>query len=222
MSESLLIAGTENTDAGSTTTAEVTGAATAATEATATQQTGTEAATTATEAPATKAEGEAAAGAKPAESAPEKYADFKLPEGQEIAPAVLTEVAALAKELNLPQDKAQKVFDAAAKQAKGQAEAQLATITSLNNEWIAAVKSDKEIGGDKLAENLASAKAAMLATSTPQLQVLLDKSGLGNHPEVIRHFLKIAPAFAADKTLPNGKSPGDTKSAAKVLYPNAA
>lgn len=221
MSESLLTTGTESTDAGSTTTTASSDAITAP-EPAATQQTGAEAATAATEAPGTKAEGEADAGAKPAESAPEKYADFTQPEGQEIAPTVLAEVAALAKELNLTQDKAQKVFDAAAKQAKSQADAQIATITALNNEWIAAVKADKEIGGDKLAENLASAKAAMLATSTPQLQVLLDKSGLGNHPEVIRHFLKIAPAFAADKTLPNGKSPGDAKSAAKVLYPNAA
>lgn len=219
MSESLLIAGTENTDAGSTATADATGAATAATAAPADQQTEAPAKV---EGEAAKAEGEADAGKTAPEGAPEKYADFKLPEGQEVAPTVLAEVAALAKELNLPQDKAQKVFDAAAKQAKGQTDAQVATITSLNNEWIAAVKADKEIGGDKLAENLASAKAAMLATSTPQLQVLLDKSGLGNHPEVIRHFLKIAPAFAADKTFPNGKSPGGEKSAAKVLYPNAA
>ena len=99
---------------------------------------------------------------------------------------------------------------------------QTKTITDLHTQWRADVAADKEIGGDKLAENLAAASAAMRATSTPQLIVLLEKSGLGNHPEVIRHFLKIAPAFAEGKHVPGGTAPaGDSRSQAKVLYPNA-
>jgi hypothetical protein len=102
-------------------------------------------------------------------------------------------------------------------------EEQTKTITDLHKSWVEEVKADVEVGGEKLAENLAKAKAALEATATPKLIALLDKSGLGNHVEVIRHFLKIAPAFAEGKHVPGGKAPtGDSKSAERVLYPNNA
>lgn len=225
--ESLLTAGTEPTDAATTQTAATTTATetTAATEATTTPAADTT--TKVDDGKATDAEGKPASGDKAAEGAPETYSDFKAPDGVQVAPEQATEFKALAKELNLSQEKAQKVFDAATKLAQqGQAQAEtkiVDTIKSTHEQWVAETKADKEIGGDKLAENLAKAQAAMKATSTPQLQTLLDKSGLGNHPEVIRHFLKIAPAFSQDKHVPGGKAPaGDSKSAEKVLYPNNA
>lgn len=161
--------------------------------------------------------------AKPAaDVAPEKYTDFTVPKDQELAPDVATEIGTLAKELNLSQDKAQKVFDTAAKLAAKGAEAQQAVISSVHAGWIAEVRADKEVGGDKLAANLATAKAAMEASTTPQLRMLLEKTGLGNNVEVIRHFLKIAPAFKEGTHVPGGLAPTGDKSAAKVLYPNNA
>ncbi len=171
------------------------------------------------------ADGTAEPAAKPAvDVAPEKYADFAKPAGVEtLDPAVVAEVSALAKELNLTQEKAQRVLDARLSQSAAYVNTQVETIAALHIEWQGQVKVDKEIGGDKLAENLAAANAAMKATSTPQLIALLDKSGLGNHPEVIRHFFKIAPAFAEGRHVPGGKAPtGDSKSHANVLYPTAA
>lgn len=172
-----------------------------------------------------KADGTPDPVAKPAaDGAPETYAEFTKPAGVEtLDPKLVTEVSALAKELNLSQAAAQKVLDQRVQGSQAQSAAQVATIAQLHTEWQGQVKADKEIGGDKLAENLATAKAAMEATSTPQLIALLDKSGLGNHPEVIRHFFKIAPAFAEGKVVPGGKQPaGKDTSAAKVLYPNQA
>lgn len=213
MSESLLTAGTENTDAASTTTvADTTTATTAAVDTT----------TPATDTAATTADGKPADDTPVVEGAPEKYADFKAPEGATLAPELVTEVGTLAKELNLSQDKAQKVVELASKLASQGVTQQAETFKTVKDGWIAATKTDAEFGGEKLAESLATAKAAMEATCTPQLQVLLDKSGLGNNAEVIRHFLKIAPAFAEDKHVPGGKAPVDAKSAAKVLYPNMA
>ena len=170
------------------------------------------------------AEGTPASSETAAEGAPETYTDFTLPEGVALDVA---EIGALAKGLNLPQDKAQTVVDAAAKlvaQAQQkQADAQVETVNTLHADWRDQCKTDKEFGGEKLGENLARAKAAMEATATPQLALLLDKSGLGNHPEVIRHFLKVAPAFLADGFVPGGKAPETAgKSAEKVLYPNNA
>jgi hypothetical protein len=219
MSESSSPAGTETTDAAPTTAADVTAGGSLLTgEQAATPATGTAQA----EGAATEAEGTPASSEPAAQGAPETYADFVIPEGVKLDDTVAAEFKGLAKELNLSQENAQKVADVVAKQTLAAAQAQQAEIRSINDSWIAQTKADKEIGGEKLAENLAAARAAMEATTTPQLRMLLDRSGLGNNVEVIRHFLRIAPAFAEDTHVAGGKPPTGDKSAAKVLYPNNA
>lgn len=156
--------------------------------------------------------------------APEAYSDFTVPEGVVLDATVVDGFKGLAKDLGLSQEHAQKVADVIAQQAKASAEASQsavqAEITRMHGVWAAEAKADPEIGGDKFDENMATAKAAMEATTTPQLRMLLDRSGLGNNPEVIRHFLKIAPAFREDKHVPGSKAPpGAGKSAAEILYP---
>ncbi len=154
-----------------------------------------------------------------AEGAPEAYEDFKAPEGVQLHAEVVEEFKGLAKELGLSQEKAQRVADVLAKQTQAAAAAQFQEVQRVNTEWIGQTQADPEIGGEKLAENVALARAAMEATTTPQLRMLLERTGLGNNPEVIRHFLKIAPAFAEDKHVPGAnRPPGSGKSAAQVLY----
>ena len=151
--------------------------------------------------------------------APEAYEDFTAPEGVQLDTTTVEDLKGLAKELNLDQGTAQKVADLLGKQAQAKDTALASEISRVSNEWVEQVKADPEIGGDKLNENLATARQAMEATTTPQLRALLQRTGLGNNPEVIRHFLKIAPAFAEDKHVPGGKAPaGSGKSAAQVLY----
>lgn len=216
MSDSMLT-GAENTQAAATSSA-ATEPAPAATAAATTQQPGAAQAETQTEAESKPASSETAA-----QGAPEAYTDFTAPEGVTLGDEMSSEIGALAKELGLSQANAQKVVDIGAKLALKGASDQAAQVQSIHTDWREQSTNDKEFGGDKLAESLSIAKAAMEATATPQLQMLLDKSGLGNHPEVIRHFLKIAPAFAADKFVPSGTSPPKgSKSAAEVLYPNNA
>lgn len=202
--ESLLAAGAD-TSAATTTTAAPTGAA--ADGATTSATTADAGATT---------EGKPEGGETAAEGAPDTYADFTLPEGVALGTDLATEFGGLAKGLNLTQEQAQQVLDIGAKLALKGAADQVATIQTVQETWRNETRTDKEFGGDKLPENLARAKAAMEATSTPQLQVLLDKSGLGNHPEVIRHFLKVAPAFLPDGWVPGGKAPQTSKGAQSI------
>lgn len=103
------------------------------------------------------------------------------------------------------------------------AKTQADTLATVHQGWVDEAKADPEFGGEHLAENLAKAKASMEATASPKLIALLDKTGLGDHAEVIRLFLKVGPAFAPDKFVPSGKEPlKSDKSAAKVLYPSMA
>lgn len=169
---------------------------------------------------ATKAEGEATTEAetKPTEKegAPEKY-EFKAPEGAALDDKVSEAFAEVARELDLPQDAAQKVIDRVAPlMAQRQAEA----LTAARAQWAETTTADKEIGGAKLTENLAVARKALDQFGTPELKTLLQESGLGNHPEIVRAFYRAGKAISEDKFVAGsiGRS-GTTRDAASALYP---
>lgn len=171
------------------------------------------------EAPAadTKADGEQKPTdeAKPA-GAPEKY-EFTAPEGTTLDAVLLSEFEGVARELDLPQDKAQQVVDKLAPKVAERMQAQtLDLVTQARTAWADASKTDKEIGGDKLAENLAVAEKAMATFGTPELRKLLDESGLGNHPEMIRVFVRAGKAISEDRPVLGSAQPAKPGSAQQI------
>ena len=154
--------------------------------------------------------------------APEKY-EFKAHEGYEFDSSVINAYSEVAKELNLTQDAAQKVLD---KMAPALQARQAEQINSIREEWAAQAKTDKEFGGEKMAENLGVARKALDAFGSPELRTLLNESGLGNHPEVIRLFYRAGKAISEDRFV--GGSPAAGKGAglksfsdfASALYSN--
>ncbi len=135
---------------------------------------------------------EAPADAKP--TAPETY-EFKAPEGRVFDSEVIAEYSKVAKELNLSQEAAQRVLDAVGPKL---AERQAAQIEAVRTGWADSSKSDKEFGGERLSENLSVAKKALDAFGTAELRSLLNESGLGNHPEVIRFMFRAGKAISED------------------------
>lgn len=186
------------------------------------QQQATPAETLLSDAPAaeTKAETPAADDKAPA-GAPEAYADFTLPEGVKIAPEVLENLQTLAKDLNLPQDKAQKVADLGAQMAQRWATQAAEAHEATAAEWLATSQTDKEFGGDKLSENVAVAKKALDAFGTPELRNLLNETKLGNHPEVVRLLVRAGKAISEDKlvTGTNGTATAP-RTLADRMYPS--
>ncbi len=128
------------------------------------------------------------------QSAPEAY-EFKAPEGQEFDAEVIKAYSEVAKELNLPQEAAQKVLD-----TMGPVMAKQTTerLQAVRTEWAETAKNDKEFGGKSLPENLSVAKKALNAFGTPELRAFLEETGLGNHPEIIRAFYRAGRAISDD------------------------
>lgn len=153
---------------------------------------------------------------KQPEGAPENY-EFKAPEGMQFDESVIGAFSEVAKELNLPQDQAQKVLD---KMAPVIAARQIEQIQAASTEWAEAAKTDKEFGGDKLAENLGTAKKALDALATPELRALLEQSGLGNHPEVIRVFYRAGKAISEDRFVGGKQGQQAQQTVAQRMYPN--
>lgn len=149
--------------------------------------------------------------------APEKYEDFKLPDTLKADEALMGEFGSLAKELNLPQEAAQKLVDLAGKMQSGTLEGVQAAIAAQAEKWADDSRGDKEYGGDSFAENLALGKKALDQFGTPELKTLLNDSKLGNHPEVLRFFIRAGKAISQDGFVP-GRQGGARKSDAEVLY----
>jgi hypothetical protein len=161
-----------------------------------------------------------AADTKPAapEAAPEIAYEFKTPEGITLDPQRLEQFTALAKELKLPADKAQAIVDMATDLDVKRAEQHEA----IKTQWADAVRADKEMGGDKLAATLATANkvfALLPANEAQELKAVLDTSGLGSHPSVVRLFAKVGQSLSDDSFIPGGKAPaGAERTLADRLY----
>lgn len=142
------------------------------------------------------------------EGAPEVYADFTAPEGVELDAETLDTFKTAAKELNLPQDKAQSLVDMAAALVQKQADAFTAQIEQTTAEWRQSSMTDSEFGGTKLSETLKVAAQARDKFATPELAKFLSESKLGDHPEMIRLFWKVGQAISEDSTVLPGKPAG--------------
>lgn len=148
---------------------------------------------------------------------PEVDVQFDLPEGVAFDEQGATEFKAMVKELKLQPDAAKKLADLAASRARAQHEAHAALIES----WTEAVKTDKEIGGERLTENLAVAKRAVDTFGSQALKDLLNQTGLGNHPEVVKAFYKAGKAISEDGFVRGApKAPATENDLAKSLFPS--
>ena len=186
---------------------------------------GTQPATEPTAAPAAAPAGGNPQGQQPAgevkteaAAAPEKY-DFAMPEGFELNQEVAGEFEAYARELNLPQDKAQAVVDMGVKLMQSAQTKQAEMYQQTQEQWRNEVVNDKEIGGQALAGNLSYA-AKVLDTFAPDLRGVLDETGLGNHPAFVKAFVKIGKAISEDRLVGGAQqTPGAISDPAAKLFP---
>ena len=160
------------------------------------------------------------------EGAPDKY-EFnpKVADApEELDPEVLTAFGEVAKDLDLPQEAAQKVLDKVAPviQAK-----QAKAVEKVRADWATESQSDEEFGGESLGANLEVAKSSLNAFGTDALKSLLSESGLGNHPEIIRFMYRAGKAISEDGYVGNsqganakGGIPKDFNGIADALYSN--
>ncbi|BCB27051.1 phage endoprotease [Sulfurimicrobium lacus] len=163
----------------------------------------------------TKTEGDQQQQENKPEGAPENY-EFKAPEGQQFDDTVIGAFSEVAKELNLPQDAAQKVLDKMAPVIQAR---HMEQFEAARAQWAETAKSDKEFGGEKLDENLAMAKKAIDTFGTPEFRALLNDSGFGNHPEVIRVFYRAGKAISEDRFVAGSGGGKTPQSVAQRMYP---
>lgn len=145
---------------------------------------------------------------------PENY-EFTVPEGVTVLDGAKEAYAEVAKELGLTQEQAQKAFDKLS--SKG-LEAQRAQLETMTKQWADQSTADPEFGGEKLQESLAVSRKALDSFGTPELRNLLNESGLGNHPELIRFMYRAGKAISEDKFIAGRSGQAQAKDPAEVLF----
>lgn len=159
--------------------------------------------------------------ADPLDAVPEdgKY-QLVMPEGVELDQALLDEVSPVFKEIGLTHKQAQQVADVVAKVEKQRAIDAQENFAKTTQEWVKEAKVDKEIGGANWNDSLSNAQRFVQAHGTPALRELLDVSGFGNHPEVIRIMAKAGALISEDNPAVSNSNKGKPADIVSTLYPN--
>lgn len=182
----------------------------------------------ATAAPATPvAEGQAAAqgnnqpGEQPAaEAAALDLGKIALADGRKLDEGLLNEFKPLAEAMGIKQDQAQQLvglFDKAQQSAYKQS---IDAFEQMKTDWLAQVRADPVIGGPRLLETTAMAAKAIRLAGGPELQKVLNETGMGNHPAFVKAFSQLGRLISSDSTgtATEGDPSAKPRDAADVMY----
>lgn len=153
-----------------------------------------------------------------ADGPPEKY-EFTMPEGVQLDEALVGAIEPALRDAGLTQEQATKLTEAFTAYRVSEAQRQSEAFTQQTEDWGRQAQDDKEYGGVKFEENVKLAQAAMSKFGTPELKALM-ADGLGNHPELIRVFVRVGKAMGEDGGVNGGSRTPANKPAAAVLYDN--
>lgn len=146
---------------------------------------------------------------------PEKY-EFKAPEGVSLDETMLGPLSEVAKDIGLTQEQAQKLID---KMAPALNARTVESVRAAQADWKVQQVKDTEFGGEQYAANLGLARKAMDAFATDELRQLLDQTGLGDHPEVIRVFYRAGKAISEDSFV-SARTGKPAQDPAAVMFPS--
>jgi hypothetical protein len=126
-----------------------------------------------------------------------KY-DLKLPEGSSLGKEHVDSVLALAKAKGLSPEQAQLVLEQKSEAVASFAKLQQEQADAQATQWYESLKKDPAFGGENFTKNATMVASYMRKAFSPEVLDFLDKSGLANHPAIVKDILKLAQAGASD------------------------
>lgn len=159
-----------------------------------------------------------------APGAPEKYADFKLPEGLSINTASLTKFDAECKSLGLPQEKRDALLALQVEHTETQIKETMDAFQKQISDWSEETK--KELGSNP-EKSLATASKAIDSIFTDpkenkEFREMMKTTGLGNWRLMVKAFSYVGKAISEDKFVEGNPGSTEPKSIAEKIYPNSA
>ena len=155
---------------------------------------------------------------------PEKYdySELKLPEGMQLHQESTEKINEFISKFDMSQKGANELMALAVEHTK-QVQTQLEqAIAQAQEQKIAsykeALKTDKEIGGAKLKENLQIANVAYDKFGNDKFKALIEENGLISHPEFVKVFHSIGKLVQNDTIHNSTTPPVEKRTPAQVLY----
>jgi len=163
------------------------------------------------------------------EGVPETYT-FEPPEGLDLDDETKGRIDAFAdtaREMGLSQKQYQSLIEYDINRAQQLNDVAVESWNGRVEDWRKSAKADKEIGGEKFAENLKVAENAIKQFGDADLRALFrspsqdNPNGLaiGNHPAVLRFLNRVGKAIADPKLLQGDAAP-QTEGTLKRMYPS--
>jgi len=165
-----------------------------------------------------------------AAGAPEKYADFKVPDGFKFDEKALIEATVAFKELGLTQEAAQKLVDTYAKNTQQAIEAPYKQWADLQKEWLGDIHDRFGSKAETVRTDISKAIDSALPPSLARaFRGALDLTGAGTNPDVVEALsIMFKPFVEGPSIRPGGQSPEANKppgapvapSIAEAMYPH--
>lgn len=148
---------------------------------------------------------------------PEKY-DLKLPKDSTLGDAHIEKLSTYAKEKGLSNEQAQSLLERESQAVSDYVSNLKETQSTMLKDWVTQAQGDKEIGGEAFKQNAELAKRVVTRFGTDEFKKELNKSGLGNHPELLRVFTRIGKAMSEDQLIIPGAQAAGKRSIESLLY----
>ena len=139
------------------------------------------------------------------------------PEDVSFPPQAQESFAQLVHEMNLSAQQAQKLIDFEARFSRQAAQETSAHQTQLQEQW---AQETKNFYGPKWEEAVSVAVRAADVFGGPELRALLETTGLGNHPVMVRTFNEIGKRICEDISLGGSAAVSPDKTFTEALYGN--
>jgi len=163
------------------------------------------------------AEGKPAAPAKKEGQAADEKIELKLPDGSHLKQDDVDKIASFAKEHGLSKDVAQKLLERESANLAAHNQAALDQLAEQSEAWKQEIIADKDFGGEKAAETAQLAHDVAKKFGSETFVSELERTGLGNHPELVRMLARIGRAMESGNPnrgsgLPAGSQKKSTES----------
>lgn len=150
----------------------------------------------------------------------EHKVELKLGEDYLVGEDKLKEVESFAKEHKLSNEAAQKILDNQNSSIREYTDKQSKIWNETVTSWGDEIKADKDFGGEKFTETVSLAKRALATYANPEFSKILDESGYGNNPDLIKMLARIGRSISGDTMVKGQSSVPKPKSMEDYFYTN--
>ena len=140
--------------------------------------------------------------------APDKYADFKLPENVVVLPEVMEKAQATFKRMGLSQDDAQELINLNLENLQTMVQqgeqSAYSKFEDTRAKWRETVQNDPKIGGENLNASMAhvaQARKFFAGQGEKELIQALEDTGAGDNPAVFKFFVAVGKAIQNEKLI---------------------